>query len=194
MEDSCILALSERAGRGWGCSVRDRVEVGLGSACFSKVRSSLAMAAASAISKGMSRGSGTTSAGHCPLSFYRRRQKKHREWWLDCTRELKMCCQEYLSKLAYKCQSFINWCNGNHPKSAKPLSPHVTLLLKEQLPFSKSTILKKSEKHLCQLKEEVLLRSFTKTKYLPPWLVQRLKKILNLSKDHSPRASKFRNY
>lgn len=37
---------------------------------------SLAVAAASAISRGMSTGSGTTSAGICPLSFYHRDKEK----------------------------------------------------------------------------------------------------------------------
>lgn len=73
MEASCVLALSERAGRTWLCSVRGRGELGLGRARLSRVRSSLATAAASAISRGISSGSGTTSAGHCPLSFWGKR-------------------------------------------------------------------------------------------------------------------------
>jgi len=69
MAASWILALSERPGRDWACSVSGRGELGLGKARLSRIRSSLAMAAASDISRGMSRGSGTTSAGHCPFSF-----------------------------------------------------------------------------------------------------------------------------
>lgn len=82
---SCILALSERAGRDWACRVRGRGELGLGKACLNKVRSSLATTAASAISKDMSRGSGTTSAGHCPFSFCGRGQAP--------TENSKMICQ-----------------------------------------------------------------------------------------------------
>lgn len=77
MEASWVLALSESAGRDWPCNARGSGEMGRGKACLSKVSSSLATAAASAISKGISRGSGTTSAGLCPLSFC---QKNEIRW------------------------------------------------------------------------------------------------------------------
>lgn len=74
MPASCALALSERGGGAWGCSERGRGEPGRGKACLSSKRSSLAVAADSAISKDTSRGSGTTSAGLWPFSFCTRKQ------------------------------------------------------------------------------------------------------------------------
>lgn len=84
---SWTLAFSERAGGDWACSAKGRGELGLGKARLSRARSSLATAAASAISKGISSGSGTTSAGQCPFSFCRTRESRVSQRWRYLSQE-----------------------------------------------------------------------------------------------------------